>query len=299
MKLKKAFSLIELSIVILIVGVLVAAVGQGIDLLQDARLQAARVKTQGSRVNGIKDLVLWLDATAENSFAEGEAVDNGRIQFWNDSNPQREKNNFNQSTNGQRPRYFENVINNLPAITFNGTDENMASTTFPTITSGEFTIFAVIRTGTALAPANTYDAIISKRSATTTANVNLELSQGQDGSGNKGFLAQRTQRIDLSTIAINTNYAISLTVSPPASKAFVNGKGIYNLTTGGPSINTSLLSTDLLYIGRQGLTAAPTYFDGSIGELIIYDRSLSMKERQSIEDYLGKKWGIGMTVESY
>lgn len=61
----KGFSLVELSIVILIIGVLIAGVSQGIDLLQDSRLAAARMLTQSSRVNSIKNLVTWLETTSE------------------------------------------------------------------------------------------------------------------------------------------------------------------------------------------------------------------------------------------
>ncbi len=57
-KLSKAFSLIELSIVILIIGVLIAAAGQGLDLLRDARVAAAQMLTQSSRVGSLKNLIL-------------------------------------------------------------------------------------------------------------------------------------------------------------------------------------------------------------------------------------------------
>lgn len=90
----KAFSLVELSIVILIIGVLIAAAGQGIDLLQDARLTAARMLTQSSRVASLKGLSLWLETTSENSFSAAEAVDGSVVTSWNDINPQARINSF-------------------------------------------------------------------------------------------------------------------------------------------------------------------------------------------------------------
>ena len=77
----KAFSLVELSIVILIIGILIAAVGQGVDLVQDSRLSAARMLTQSSRVNSIKNLVTWLETTSEKSFDTTEAVDASTVTF--------------------------------------------------------------------------------------------------------------------------------------------------------------------------------------------------------------------------
>jgi prepilin-type N-terminal cleavage/methylation domain-containing protein len=287
-----AFSLVELSIVILIIGVLVAAVGQGIDLLQDSRIQAARVISQGSRVPAIKDLVLWLDSTAESSFLASEASDGSPISAWNDSNPQRDKNNFTQSVEAQKPTYRESSINNLPAISFDGVADNMFSTTFPIIASREMTVFAVVKTASTLP--TPYTAIVSKRSATNAGVVNLELSQG---SGNQGFLIHATYGMNSWNIATNTSYIASFSISSSFAIGLLNGKGFFNVP-GGLVPGTALISTDYLFIGRQGVTASPTYFGGSIGELIIYDRALPKKERQSIESYLGKKWGIKMTVES-
>ena len=63
---KKAFSLVELSMVILIVGILIAGVSQGIDLYQDSRLATARSLTKNSRVGRIPDLVSWYETTNEN-----------------------------------------------------------------------------------------------------------------------------------------------------------------------------------------------------------------------------------------
>jgi hypothetical protein len=34
------------------------------------------------------------------------------------------------------------------------------------------------------------------------------------------------------------------------------------------------------------------YFNGTIAEIIIYSRALTDKERQGVETYLSKKWGI-------
>ena len=65
---KKAFSLVELSMVILVIGILIAGISQGIDLYQDMRLATARSLTQNSRVGRIDNLELWLETTTEKSF---------------------------------------------------------------------------------------------------------------------------------------------------------------------------------------------------------------------------------------
>ncbi len=37
------------------------------------------------------------------------------------------------------------------------------------------------------------------------------------------------------------------------------------------------------------------YFEGTIGEIIIFSRALKTEERTALEDYLGKKWGIAIS----
>ncbi len=56
---QKAFSLIELSIVILVVGILITGVIQGSNMVKKSQLQSARNLTTSSPVSGIKDLMLW------------------------------------------------------------------------------------------------------------------------------------------------------------------------------------------------------------------------------------------------
>ena len=52
----KAYSMMEMSLLILIIGILVAGVTQGSRLIQQFRLQNARTLTQSSPVASIKDL---------------------------------------------------------------------------------------------------------------------------------------------------------------------------------------------------------------------------------------------------
>jgi prepilin-type N-terminal cleavage/methylation domain-containing protein len=92
-----AFSLIELSIVILIVGILIAGVTQGSRLVKESKLKTAISITSSSDVNSIPDLVMWLDATNEenlktSAFSDiattnyGNIEDDDPISAWKDGN---------------------------------------------------------------------------------------------------------------------------------------------------------------------------------------------------------------------
>jgi prepilin-type N-terminal cleavage/methylation domain-containing protein len=87
-KKSRAFSLIELSIVILIIGILIAGVTQSSRLLRQAKLSTAQTLTKSSPVSGIKGLLIWLEPTLDDSFLSAEADDGAGAHQWNDINPQ-------------------------------------------------------------------------------------------------------------------------------------------------------------------------------------------------------------------
>ena len=122
---QKAFSLVELSMVILIIGILIAGVSQGIDLYGDFKLASARNLTSGSIVARVPNLSMWWETTMENSFANPKPNDGDLINQWNDINTQRAMkiNLFNTSNSASRPAYKASAINNLPALKFSNAQE--------------------------------------------------------------------------------------------------------------------------------------------------------------------------------
>jgi hypothetical protein len=72
----------------------------------------------------------------------------------------------------------------------------------------------------------------------------------------------------------------------------INGKAIY--TNGGTKASNASHSSPLIsYAGSLiGYNSGSIYYEGSIAEIIFYTRALTDKERQGVEAYLSKKWGI-------
>jgi prepilin-type N-terminal cleavage/methylation domain-containing protein len=103
----KAFSLIELSIVILIIGILVAGVTQSSRLLKQMRLATIKNLTLNSPVSSIKDLAVWLESAMDQSFIDSEENTGSTISVWNDINPQASTkyNAVSQST-AESPTYL-------------------------------------------------------------------------------------------------------------------------------------------------------------------------------------------------
>jgi prepilin-type N-terminal cleavage/methylation domain-containing protein len=122
---KKAFSLIELSIVIVIVGIIIAGVTQSSKLLNKAALISAQTLTKSSPVAGIENLVLWLEPTLNESFGSNSLPDDSSaVASWHDINPQTSfKNNAQQTVSDNKPLFIDNCINSLPCIRFDGVQD--------------------------------------------------------------------------------------------------------------------------------------------------------------------------------
>jgi prepilin-type N-terminal cleavage/methylation domain-containing protein len=285
---KKAFSLVELSMVILIIGMLIAGISQGIDLYQDSRLATARALTKSSRVGRIPDLVSWYETTAENIFSSGttsfqniEKVQaNQKINRWKDSNPNSIfKYDASQTSSANQPKIIFDKDSSLPIVRFDSPSFlNLPDGTVP-YGDSEYTVI-----------------FISK--------VDVSGNYGVLGSGNYGTQNQTNAfrydsggkvvnywwHVDLSSLTnttINNKFQIFI---------FDYNKSIRNLYVDGvlknyisstikPRESTNLNNT----IGK---TYSVEYLVGSIAELIIYDRALLNSERNDIEKYLSKKWSI-------
>ena len=129
---KKAFSLIEISVVIVIIGILIAGISSGIDLYQDYRLTSARNFTKNSPVSRISDLKLWLETTSEKAFKVGTttnindykniAVPNDQqdIGVWQEDVATKYPQEIAHQMNNFKPSYVKNGIGGLPSIYFDG-----------------------------------------------------------------------------------------------------------------------------------------------------------------------------------
>lgn len=306
----KAFSLIELSIVILIIGILVAGVTQSSRLVSRMKLLSVRSLTMNSPVPTIKDLYSWHETVLENSFDEAEASDSSRITNWYDLNPQvaSGKITVSQSDVNLRPTYLANKINGLPALNFDGSDRLQSLVQTPAIAgSGSATIFTVFNTQ----EQNNQRYLIFQLHSNCGNNIEIGLTAGAFNAGNYGIhsgcgYATATAP---SVISLNQNYIMSMVMATgplnsgqagniivyrngTLQTTYVNGGG-YNSGLGGTYAKAN---TMLNFGGRFSAGFVDDCrFIGNIGEIIIFSRALNTEERQAVEKYLGKKWGILVT----
>ncbi len=283
---KKAFSLIELSIVILIIGILLAGVTQSSRMIKQFRIKTAQTLTQSSPVASIKDLSLWYETSMETSFLAAETEDTLPLSTWHDINPQSTtKNNAAQETSNNKPKYYENIFNNaLPAIRFDGTSDFM---TFDgTILVGSnYTIFVVEQRR----DNDNESYLFGGTDSTPAANLHI-------GYRDTGTITQAHFGSDL-------NYNIAAYSAPiPRIHSFMfsasAGKKYWMNGGTTPEASNSSQTTALIsYAGAAlgGYRSNGNYYNGDIAEIIVFTRALKTEERQSVEDYLSKKYAIKLS----
>ena len=287
----KAFSLIELSIVILIIGILVAGVTQSSRLLKQFRLQTARQLTLNSPVSSINNLNLWLETTLEKSFNESETSNGSSITKWFDVNPQSTfKNDAYQNTVARAPTYNFNEL--LPLVNFNGNSDgqffNLPDNTIPSGDSA-FTIFLAIRLSKD-ALAKFHDVLSAGLWANPITLLRIDNGSGFKFSifsagGSTTLVWPKTANQQLGTLIlftasylninqrsflINVNGVLATQMSVPDARSTGTG---YNLIGGNSWVNFE-------------------YFKGDIAELVIFSKFLNTEERQAVEAYIMKKWSI-------
>lgn len=287
--LKKAFSLVELSIVLLIIGIIIAGVTQSNILLSKFRLNIARSATQNSPVASISDLFLWLDSTSKNSFDEISADNDQPVSNWYDLNPASTiKRNFTSSV-GYQPLYKTNGINNLPILRFDGSNDYMISATtkntemMPNSTVTMFFVAKIAPSASAMVPfAFQLDANNRCFPIIDTGNVmRFDCPNGTNG------LLTGTTNIG------NSLEIITLFKSDTKQTIYLNGT---SEATQGNSLSFSSSFSSEMLIGRYTAddnVALATAMD--LGEVIIFSRALKTEERKSIESYLSRKWKINLS----
>ena len=85
---RKAYSMIEVSLIILIMGILFAGAYQGFNVYNQTHLASARTLSQNSIVGRLQNMAFWYEATFENSFQNGEGYNGKIISVWLDRNNQ-------------------------------------------------------------------------------------------------------------------------------------------------------------------------------------------------------------------
>ncbi len=302
MKLKKAFSLIELSIVILVVGILIAGITQSSSLYQKFKLQTGINLTKSSPVAGIKDLSLWLETTLPESFIASEITSSGNnISTWNDISPQ--NNNKYKATQtitdptSYQPQYVENIVNGLAVVRFDETKSSYMNSNYHFDVAFDKTVFVVVTNrdnsgGVIMSAApNRFRFEVAAPSSSITYRLTAGSSVASSAASFHLYKNASVARLYndnvfhiLESVSGNTNPG---SPTPISATPYFDGAAIspknFEAASGGGNISIGTLGT--------GITTN-NLFTGDIAEIIVYDRMLTNEERLEVQNYLKKKYDL-------
>lgn len=273
---KRGFSLLEMSIAVLVIGIIITAIAIGGQLTQSARLAGAKTLTKSSPVNRMTNLIMWYETTSDSSFIPSE-VETTSINTWYNLNPSFNGNNAVAIVN---PTYTENSINNLPALAFDGSSTYLQTYNVYNYFSlnNSFTIFVVF---TITNPGSGTSTILSS-SVTTSDRFVLNVSSNTIRSGLWNGSSYNTKSATYTSK--DTGTIASITYNGSTIKLYMNG--VVATGSSGPSSgsNTGFI------IGRR--TDDAYYLNGKVGEIIGFSKFVNDDDRREIEQYLSKKWKI-------
>jgi len=233
--------------------------------------------TISSPVNGISDSTIWLESSLDKSFKDSESSDTNTLSAWYDIRESVNKNNAIQTNSSNAPTY-SNTINYIHAVKFDGTNSYLTIPDASFLNNSSYTIFVLEKRESN--KSSNYFIGDSTSGNESTTNRNLTLGYSADGT------IKHSQSSDNSYTSSITTYAASN--DKPRIFSFVHDKSVGKKTY----INGLLAATSSNTENLSGITSLKigSGYKGQIGEIIMFGRAITNEERQSVEDYLGKKW---------
>lgn len=281
---KSAFSFLEISIVILIVGIVMTMITQSSRLIAKYRLSSASLLTANSPVPKIPGVIMWLETSSADSFLQSQdrMQDGDLISTWNDINiSSAQRHQATQANQELQPAYYENCINNLPCVRFNG------SSTFlqfdgNSLKDSDYSLFVVEQRR-----ADSNDNYFIGGSDTSNLGslcVGYDPSMMFFMSHGTGSAAQTATFGSFTSLVSRIH---EITFIKGISNNYKYYRSGLNIITGTQSALASYDSANLGYCA-----AYSGYYNGDIGEVIIFNRKVNESERKAIENYLSRKWKI-------
>lgn len=226
----------------------------------------------------VDHLVAWFDAADANTITESS----GDVSQWDDKSGN--ANNASQGTASNQPLLVADAANGHPVIRFDGVDNFLSLPSVIISGSTLRTAFFVIRRADNGA-AQTFFSL-------TTATSNIFI-YGRNPVDIIGSYQISSKRDFTGSVADPTDFFVLTHVTPTTnistSEMRIDGSNLSVQSTNAGVFNTSSSGTSSIGRWRSG---NPQYFDGDLGEIIIYDKALSNSEILSVESYLAVKWGV-------
>jgi large repetitive protein len=282
MKKNSAFSLVELSVAMIIIGILIALIMGGGSLISMARLTNARSFTMQAPVAKIDGLVAWYETSSKDSFLIGEAINGNQVNEWHDISPNSIVSQRNTLTiDDGAVSYKADGIGKIPSLLFDGNSDFFLSN-FYQGNSSQNTVFVVFK------PSQTIDSNVIALLDSSSFDSSIGITSDQININGANNVSTSTGSNSANFIS-GGSYIIAAYLNYASSGAYANNA---SSLAGNENIDAGATSLDGLIVGAGN---GGDNFNGLISEIIIYNRPLKLQERKDVMKYLSKKYQI--TVE--
>jgi hypothetical protein len=238
----------------------------------------------GFNPKSISGLVGWWDAADSSTITVATGVSD-----WRDKSGVGSGKTLLQTTTANNQPAYTATIGGKAAIFYDGTNDELA-------TSGNVTLMGADYTWTVFS--------VSRADA-----------QGAAGIVNQDDLSSprppQLQRMWLNTFPSARSTRVFITNSADSSVGAISGAAVLqstpfvltssqsadtsNIWVNGASNGNSAVTPKAVQFSKKlfvGSLSGGSFWNGAIAEVVIYSRALTTSERQAVERYLGKKWGI-------
>jgi hypothetical protein len=211
-------------------------------------------------------LAWWLDAADESKVS----LNGTAVSQWDDKSGNGR--NAVQSTPGSQPSYA-NSQNGRKVITFDASDDRLATSAAISLGTGGYTVFAVAYW------VDGFKVLLEG------AGLNPYMSVLPDPPYDGFRHFDGSSAADTPGGVINNNewFLVEFVVSSASRLILVNG-------TQQASASGTTRTASLQTIGAT--TAGGFFWDGRVAEILVYDTARNASDRSMVRAYLGKKWGV-------
>ena len=290
-----AFSIVEISVVILIISLLLAGILNGTSLIGDASIATAQKLTTNADVNNMESLTLWLETSFTSSLeAQGnKKVENDiKINRWKDNSPLKsptKRFDFIQTASTNQPTYKEDVIDGLPMLYFTTSNSLEFFSSTSTLTQEKQNQNLSLADLMQNNQATIFIVCMFDKSASGAKLINF------NNVVNFGYNANKIEMIfdgnnlieSSDSLKTETLQMISAIKNIGKIEFYLNGNLRSNIsssaTIADTNFSSNFSSTNKIIVGG---------FKGWLGEILVFNTALATKERQQVEQYLTKKWKI-------
>jgi len=221
---------------------------------------------------------MWLDAARGVSYNSGFLVGS-----WNDRSPR--NNDATGVSDATKPLWLEAGLSGRPAVRFDGNDDYLTAHSAAALLTGNDTPFTLVtvlaldtsapEAGFAGATDNEAGYILQKACRRQNGKIRYKAKDNSD-----------TKEVVGATDYLTIAQVVSFVNTGAVCSLYQNSAPI-----GSGDANIAAVTLNYFWIGKTYGTSS-SYFEGVIAQLLVYDRTLSDAQRERVERYLKRRYGI-------